>query len=65
MTKCKQSRYEVREHCFCISAEVQHAMMNHGDVECCWCGKSKCINFDSKRVEGHGPGRLTRVRREE
>lgn len=48
-------------HCFCMSAGIQHAMMNHKDVQCCWCGKSECRSLREKPVPGHGPYRQDRV----
>lgn len=42
-------------HCFCQGARLQHTIMNHRCVKCCWCGQEKCIKGKVVRQEGHGP----------
>lgn len=42
-------------HCFCQPALIQHAMMNHRCVKCCWCGYEKCEIGKVVQEEGHGP----------
>ena len=39
------------DHCW-HSSQIQHAMVNHHDVTCCFCGTVSCI--DGTRIKGHG-----------
>lgn len=48
-------------HC-CHRSPMQHAMMHHRDVYCCWCGLNFCINTYEADAEAeaeyrrrHGP----------
>jgi len=50
-------------HCFCASAETQHAMMYHQDVRCCWCGANKCVQLERVTDPEHGPYQVSRVRK--
>lgn len=52
-------------HCFCVTAAIQHAMVDHRDVTCCWCGQGRCESYTPERVEGHGPHRTKLVLQEE
>ncbi len=43
-----------REHCW-HTLLVQHAMLNHRDEGCCWCGNRQCVSLPDQQPEGHGP----------
>ena len=45
-------------HCLCMMATVQHLVMNHRDLACCWCGQDECENPVLVKVPGHGPYRM-------
>lgn len=51
-----------RGHCFCVSNPMQHSVMNHRDVLCCWCREPKCITTSREPVSGHGPYRTELVK---
>lgn len=42
-------------HCWCQRASIQHAMMYHVDVKCCWCGEETCKKLHAVSVPAHGP----------
>lgn len=46
---------DCKKHCWHM-ANFQHAVMNHRDDTCCWCGENKCVRL--RRIplfKGHGP----------
>lgn len=53
-------------HCDCQGARIQHAVMGHADVRCCWCGRERCAATVREQIEAYGPFRTREiVKREE
>lgn len=53
--QCDANPQLLAKHCFCQSARIQHAVPNHLDLMCCWCGQTKCIQMTERQKKGHGP----------
>lgn len=57
MSICIKKEGRKGRHCFCYSPIIQHAIPNHTDKACCWCGKIECFTRTKTEVQGHGPFR--------
>lgn len=45
------------KHCW-HGSSIQHAMMNHRDLYCCFCNKHLCVLYNEEPDPNHGPHSL-------